>query len=121
MVKVNKTRGWGKMLNIIRSMYSCVKSRVKLYTELSGEYDCLLGVRQGECLSPFLFSVFLNDIEDIFLTKGVNGIDVNMLKIFLLLYSDNNVLFASASDDLQKSLNILHDYCTKWEVNCNYK
>ena len=55
----------GKMLNIIRSMFSSVKSRVKLLNELSDEYECLLGVIQGECLSPFLFSMFLNDIEDV--------------------------------------------------------
>ena len=56
----------GKMLNITRSIYSSVKSRVKLLNELSDENECLLGVRQGECLSPFLFSMFLNDIEDVF-------------------------------------------------------
>jgi len=31
----------GEMLNIIRSMYSSVKSRVKLLNELSDEYECL--------------------------------------------------------------------------------
>ena len=37
----------GKILNIIRSMYKTVKSRVKYQNELSEEYSCLLGVAQG--------------------------------------------------------------------------
>ena len=56
----------GKILNVIRGMYSSVKSRVKYQNELSSEFECYLGVRQGECLSPFLFSMYINDIEDEF-------------------------------------------------------
>lgn len=31
--------------------------------EVSEEYDCSIEVRHGECLYPFLFSLFLNDLE----------------------------------------------------------
>ena len=53
----------GKILNIIMSMYFSVKSRVKYCNKIGNEFCCNLGVRQGECLSPLLFSLFLNDIE----------------------------------------------------------
>lgn len=37
----------------------------RVYTNsISGEFSCHLWVRQGECLSPFLFLMFVNDIED---------------------------------------------------------
>ena len=39
----------GNIVNIIKS----VKSRVKMQNKLSDAYECLLGVRQGESLSPF--------------------------------------------------------------------
>lgn len=48
----------GKILNIIRSMYENVKSRVKYNNRLSEEFECYL-VRQGESLSPFLFSMYI--------------------------------------------------------------
>ncbi len=53
----------GKMLNIIKSIYENVKSSVKCNNTLSEDLSCFLGVRQGDCLSPFLFSMFVNDIE----------------------------------------------------------
>ena len=56
----------GNILNIIKSMYESVKSRVKFCNKIGNEFFCSLGVRQGECLSPLLFSLFLNDIEEQF-------------------------------------------------------
>ena len=80
-------------MNIIKSMYSCVKSRVKYCNKLGKEFDCILGVRQGECLSALLSFLFLNDIEEQFVMSGIEGIDLNMIKIFMLLYADDIVVF----------------------------
>ena len=55
---------WGEMLNIIRSMYSCTKSFVKACNTQSEPFVCNLGVRQGECLSPFVCAMYINDLED---------------------------------------------------------
>ena len=84
----------GKMIDIIKSMYNIVKSQVKIENTLSEAFTCNIGVRQGECLSPFLFSMYLNDLEEELITNGVNGIDIGMLKLFLLLYADDIVFLA---------------------------
>ena len=47
-------------------MYGSVKAMVKYNNSLSDDFECYLGVRQGEYLSPFLFSMYLNDIEETF-------------------------------------------------------
>ena len=70
-------------------MYNNVKSRVKFMNELSDSFHCNLGVKQGECLSPFLFAMFLNDIEDVFVQHNVDGIELHMFKMFLILYADD--------------------------------
>ena len=56
----------GKILDIIMSIYEQSKTtfRVKYDNVLSDSFVCNLGVRQGESLSPFLFSMYLNDIEE---------------------------------------------------------
>ena len=85
----------GKMLNVIKSMYSNLKSRVKFDNRVSSDFTCCLEVRQGECLSPILFSMYLNDIEREYILKRAEGIDIGMLKLFLLLYADDIILFAN--------------------------
>ena len=43
-----------------------------------------------------------------------------MLKLYLLLYADDIVIFFSeTSDGLQRGLNILSDYCEKWKLVVN--
>ena len=64
----------GKILNIIKSMYSVVKSRVKYDNKLGTEFFCSLGVRQGECLSPMLFSLFFKRFRRGFCYRGVWGL-----------------------------------------------
>ena len=109
----------GKILNVIRSMYENVKSRVKYNNELSNDFDSYLGVRQGECLSPFLFSMYLNDIEDEFFLHGLEGVDIGSLKLFLLLYADDMTIFAETPAGLQKGLDTLKSYCNRWKLTVN--
>ena len=103
----------GKILNVVMSMYKQIKSRVKLDCNISTGFSCELGVRQGECLSPFLFAMYLNDLEDEFYLKGSTGIDIGMLKIFLLLYADDIVIFSNTAQELQRNLDILSEYCLR--------
>ena len=64
-----------KMLDIIKSMYTNVRSKIKFNNRISAdEFLCPLGVRQGESLSPFLFSMYLNDIEEHFILNDFKGI-----------------------------------------------
>ena len=109
----------GRMLNIIQSMYKSVKSRVKYANELSSEFTCTLGVRQGECLSPFLFAMFLNDLEEQFILNGFDGVPVDMVKILVLLYADDIVIFSETAEGLQQGFDILSDYCQRWKMKVN--
>ena len=54
-----------------------------------------------ESLSPFLFSMYLNDIEDEFYLNGIEGIDIHHIKLFSLLYADDITLFSETTEGLQ--------------------
>ena len=81
---------------------------------VSHYFNCNNGLRQGENLSPFLFSLYLNDLEQFLNSNGVKGIscisddlenDFNVyIKLFILLYADDTILFSENKEDLQLQL-----------------
>ena len=117
--KLLKVGERGRKFDIIKSFYSTVKSQVKHNNTLSNAFFSSIGVRRGECLSPFLFSMYLNDLEAEIDIKGVEGIDIGMLKLFILLYADDIVLFGNSASELQNSIDILEEYCQKWKLTVN--
>ena len=92
------------MLDIIKSIYQNVKSQVKHNNNLSSSFTCNTGVRKGECLSPFMFPMCLNDLEDELRINGVHGIVIDLIaalqgafmvdrwKKEVKLYNNNNNL-----------------------------
>ena len=87
----------GNMLDIIKSMYSNVKTRVRHNGCLGEPFTSNIGVRQGECLSPFLFSMYVNDLEAELATKGLPGIDIGTFNIYLVMYADDIILLARSA------------------------
>ena len=92
----------GKLLNIVKAMYQTVKSRARVFNRLGNEFYRSLGVRQWECLSRLLFSLYLNDIEEQFVHSNMDGLEVDMVKIVMLLYADDIVFFANTPEEGSK-------------------
>ena len=107
------------MLDVIMSMYKNIKPRVKLDNKLSQDFSCMTGVCQGECLSPILFALYLNELEQELITRGADGVDTGLLKPFIILYADDIIIFSESASGLQNGLKILHDYCQKWKLTVN--
>ena len=64
-----------KVFKIVAKMYEGVRSCVFTGNMKSNYFTCNAGVRQGENLSPLLFSLYINDLEEYLLAKGNNFID----------------------------------------------
>ena len=106
----------GKIINVIKNMYASAKSCVMVNNDISELFDVGVGVRQGENLSPLLFSLFLNDMN-ISLSNKMVGLttisdelefcnmkdeDKNIfIKLFVLLYADDTIIFAESAKALQ--------------------
>ena len=54
-------------------MYKSAKSCVAINGSLTDNFSCLIGVRQGENLSPLSFSLYLNDLQE-FLQEAHMGL-----------------------------------------------
>ena len=119
----------GKCFKVIFNMYNDSKSRIKSNNECSNLFSCNVGVRQGENLSPFLFALFLNDLEEFLSLHNVNGVsyitnemenELNLyIKILVILYADDTVLLAESKTELQTYLNIFLRYCNTWKLQLN--
>ena len=119
----------GYMYNIIYNMYQNIKSCISYNGAISDYFPCENGVRQGENLSPFLFSLFLNDLEDFLCQENITGLSSirtefenrlnTYLKLFIILYADDTVIMAESANDLQLALDKFHDYCNTWKLKVN--
>ena len=119
LYKLSKIGISGQFYQAISSMYSNPKSRVML-NEFETEYfDCPIGVKQGDCLSPTLFAIFINDLAEEIKASNV-GLDLDPETcINILLYADDIVLLAKTEVDLQFLLYLVENWCRNWRLEVN--
>ena len=132
-IKLMNTNVNGKFFQIIYNMYGQAKSCVIKDNEMSSLFECNIGVRQGENLSPMLFALFLNDFSLFLQDKccGINLLPKKLnkhakqneiqvyIKLFTLLYADDTLVLAESPEDLQTALDALHEYCNTWSLHVN--
>ena len=108
-----------KFYNIIKQMYTNAEICIKINNQISDFIKQTIGVKQGDNLSSSLFNIYINDITKEF-TEDCTPVTIGNSNIFCLLYADDMVLLAETPQGLQKSLNILYDYCKKWKLEINH-
>ncbi len=115
----------GKLLKVIHSMYSNIKSCVMVNQEMSDTFMCNVGVRQGENLSPMLFAFYVNDLQEKLIEQNCNYLDFDndllnaYLRILVLMYADDTVLLCDSELNMTQTLTSLHTYCSEWKLNVN--
>jgi hypothetical protein len=107
-------------------MYANIKSCVSANNCISPFFTSPNGLRQGENLSPILFALYLNDLEDhlqqrnhgvkFVINENVSNI---YIKLFVLLYADDTVLMSEDQESFQNLLNDFSDYCKLWKLQIN--
>ena len=117
----------GKILNVITNMYSGIKSCITVNGTSSGYFTCEKGVRHEENLSPLLFAIYLNDLENFMNTSGCKGIEIGVqnneftifLILFVILYADDTIILSDNAKEFQDILNTFNEYCKKWKLKIN--
>ncbi|MEW8547527.1 MAG: reverse transcriptase family protein, partial [Candidatus Thiodiazotropha sp.] len=79
----------GKMLRMMRSMYDTVKCCVRHCSAYSDFFEVGVGLKQGETMSPILFSLFVEDLELYLQSKPDSGITINDINLVLLFFADD--------------------------------
>ena len=124
LVQLQKRGVHGKILGVIRSMYSNLKACVKTPSGITEWFKCNVGTRQGCMLSPFLFTMYLNEfIENIkmdeFTGIQLDGQDAQYF-VNALLYADDMVLCGDSIGNLQRLIGKLENFCKEWNMTVNF-
>lgn len=62
------------------------------------------GGGRGECPAPFLFAMFINEIEEEFINNADEGIEIGMMKTFLSINADDFIIFRNLQREYKKGL-----------------
>ena len=112
-----------KVLRVIHSMYKVVESIVQCGVSQSDVINQLVGLRQGCILSPCLFSAYISDLPKFLASReGVDKCEGVLLHdhiVHVLMYADDLALVATSAADLQRMLNALHVYASRWQLLVN--
>ncbi|KAJ4446882.1 hypothetical protein ANN_13582 [Periplaneta americana] len=97
-----------KYINILTKLYG--DSHATVMTEREGQtFRIERGVRQGDPISPKLFTSLLEDIFRKLKWKKRHGININGHRLTNLRFADDIVLFAKNATDLQEMIQELSD------------
>ena len=81
--------------------------------------EYVIGLRQGDVMSPVMFSLFVEDIELHMQSKVDSGIQIDDIMLIMLLFADDMAIFAKTPEELQDHLNDLLYYCNSCGLHVN--
>ena len=111
----------GKFYNLVKSMYSHNKTCVKVDNQITEYFDCNIGVRQGDPMSPTLFNIFINDLAASLEQGPCDNARIENFECGFMFYADDLVLLSQTKDGLQRSIDIVSKYCQDWSISINAK
>jgi hypothetical protein len=100
-------------------MYDNFISKFKTTKGCSKDIKCNIGVKQGCPLSPTLFRIYIDKLEECLEKAGCVGPTLTGIVINLLLYADDIVFMTSSPHDLENQLRILKDFCSNMGMTVN--
>ena len=99
-------------------MFKNLLCSVKVQDGLTDSFSTQIGVKQGCILSPYLFSLYINDLVSTF-DASCDPVQLDDTSLSCLLYADDIVLLSNSAAGLQTLLNKLGTFCHKWNLKVN--
>jgi hypothetical protein len=111
----------GKLFGTLKSMYSNLKSAVKVGHNVTNYFECLVGTRQGCLLSPLMFSFYMDELVSELKDTGCKGVYVSedAPNIMNLMYADDITQNSDTVGRLQSMINVLANFCRLWGMTVN--
>lgn len=103
----------GRMHSMIREIHRYTVCEVLSEEGVSARFQVRTGVRQGCPLSPILFNLMLDDIDEVWERGKVGGSWIGATHIQCLKFADDVALVAENPEDLQRMLRALEKYADR--------
>ena len=103
----------GKFLLALKALYKDVYCLVDVNHTFTDWFDVSNGVKQGCILSPTLFAMFIDDLVAELKVKQL-GVNCQTCMLSCLFYA---VLLAPSTKNLQGLLNVVAEWCMKWNMH----
>lgn len=108
------------IIQTISALYQHAKAKVKVDGKHTNPVKVTVGVLEGDPLSALAFILYISDLEDFLRQRQARGISVNhTTDIILLMYADDVVLLADSRIQLQRTLDLLGEYCDENKLTVN--
>ena len=110
------------MYKMVNELYSRTENVIRINGEFSRKFVSTKGVMQGNNLSPTIFNMYINgllkEIQESNLGIRLESCPNEVINV--LAYADDIVLLAETESDLQKLIDIVHEWGLKWRISVNH-
>ena len=107
-------------MNFLHNLYSNT-AQVKIGNTLSHPFNITKGLRQGCCISPTLFKIYIRkDLEERKRKCHGMGIHLENTTLYTLQFADDQVVLAGDKEDLEYMTRKLKETYEKWGLDMNF-
>ena len=110
-----------KMLKILLSIYSNMRSFVRVNQTFTESFPCNIGTKQGDVTSTILFTLYINELLTFLRNKNHRGIFVteDIEDVICILFADDIANCADTAINLQLQLNSISEFCSQTGLAVN--
>jgi hypothetical protein len=114
--KMQQKRIPEQLVNWTRAFLTSRRQRVVLQGEFSEWLPVTSGVPQGSVLGPLLFSIYIDDLDEVIAPNTVIGKFADDTKLAQIFNDENK---EQEMEKLQMSIDNVSKWCTAWELPIN--
>jgi hypothetical protein len=117
----------GAWLKAVQALYADVPMSVSVPGLQGRTFQATQGLKQGCPLSPMLFTLYIDDFEEVMLAAASGGAGFDLPELVEgqpappVLYADDMALLATSASGLQAQLRELEAYCRDNSLTVNIK
>eukprot|EP01127_Copromyxa_protea_P012454 TRINITY_DN3261_c0_g3_i2.p1 TRINITY_DN3261_c0_g3~~TRINITY_DN3261_c0_g3_i2.p1 ORF type:complete len:459 (-),score=47.93 TRINITY_DN3261_c0_g3_i2:636-1835(-) len=103
----------GKEWDAVRRLYGTLWGAVRMEGWTSDFVELRAGIKQGGVISPFLFAIYINDLIEGLVKKGLGTYEY-CVELAVLLFADDVALIAGSFEEAQKLTNEVVAWAKRW-------